>query len=471
VYKRQLQTYDKLWADVRFTTCPGPFLIDGVPCCAAICADRWARGVEELPAARILFECSNNYANEWLPDLGWYWCAPRAVRNQAFVVFANTPRENRAEGKPGHGHSAVIAPDGRVLVAAGEESDRLLVATLDLAEATRGRAAERRAHPLLRPFWDAGATLLGGGSVPAPAVEPLRSPKVPVTIAAAQIPCSRTVADNVARMTAMIRAAQAKGADVVAFPELAVTGTRADDIERTDGATLQAALDELRAAAKAAGVAVAFGMPFRDGGRLYNGAYVLGPDGAVLTRYGQVAADRSGPFAPGTSTKAMWFRIRGVPAVVTVGRDGLWSEIAELAAVRGAQVHLHLANGRDGRPPFRQQVWANLASFRTFTATVNAAAPADGGSALWEDFRRTKAGPEGGFFPHSAVRLAEAGAGEELLTATQTVFETNAHLDRLTRTTYPQMRAWYLTGAKAIAAEVPAAAGREGGVCSDASGQ
>jgi predicted amidohydrolase len=98
---RVLQTYDKLWSDARFNDCPGPFPIDGIPCSAAICADRWIRGVEELPAAQILFECSNNYANEWLPDLGWYWYAPRAVRNQAFVVFANTPRENRAEGKPG----------------------------------------------------------------------------------------------------------------------------------------------------------------------------------------------------------------------------------------------------------------------------------------------------------------------------------------------------------------------------------
>src|SRR5262245_18278027 len=55
---RVVQSYNKMWDDVRFPTCPGIFEIDGVPCVAAICADRWIRGVEDLPAvagAKILF--------------------------------------------------------------------------------------------------------------------------------------------------------------------------------------------------------------------------------------------------------------------------------------------------------------------------------------------------------------------------------------------------------------------------------
>jgi hypothetical protein len=150
---------------------------------------------------------------------------------------------------------------------------------------------------------------------------------------------------------------------------------------------------------------------------------------------------------------------------VTVGRDALWSEIAELAAVRGAQVHLHLAYDRDTSEAGalrRRQLWCNLASYRTFTATVNAAtpsglsrpsAPASGGSAIWEDFHRASSGRAGGFVPHSAVRLAEAGNGVEVLCATQAVPEVNGHLARMTGTTNPQMRPWYLTGAQAIAAE------------------
>jgi hypothetical protein len=114
---------------------------------------------------------------------------------------------------------------------------------------------------------------------------------------------------------------------------------------------------------------------------------------------------------------------------------------------------------------FRKQAWANLASFRTFTATVNAAAPdslttpsapANGGTALWEDFHRGSAGKAGGYAPYSAVRVAEAGTGPELLTATRTVPKMNPHLNRVTGTSNPQMRAWYLAGAAAIAADAPA---------------
>src|SRR4051794_35258900 len=66
-----VQAYNKMWSDARFNDCPGIFQIDGVPCAATLCADRWIRSVEELPAmagAKILFESSNNYDNEWLPD-------------------------------------------------------------------------------------------------------------------------------------------------------------------------------------------------------------------------------------------------------------------------------------------------------------------------------------------------------------------------------------------------------------------
>ena len=118
----------------------------------------------------------------------------------------------------------------------------------------------------------------------------------------------------------------------------------------------------------------------------------------------------------------MWFDLKGVPAVVTLGRDALWSELAELAAVRGAQVHLHLVYDRDvsaGASLRRKQLWVNLANFRTFTVAVNAAsperlarpsAPAQGGSIIWEDFRREPhaAARRNGAGPWSAYRLAEA---------------------------------------------------------------
>jgi hypothetical protein len=164
--------------------------------------------------------------------------------------------------------------------------------------------------------------------------------------------------------------------------------------------------------------------------------------------------------------------------VVTIGRDALWSEIAEMAAWRGAQVHLHLAYASDASADAalrRQQIWANLASFRTFTATVNAAsnaglkdpsAPASGGSVIWDDYHRASSGKAGGYAPHSAVRLAEATGQPTILYASQKTLAKNPQFQIMTANTNKPMTAWYVAGANAIAADEPIA----GSVASEGTG-
>ena len=465
--------YDKIWGDPLANDVPRPFTIDGVVCGSAICADRWARGIEELPAmagAQVLFECSSNWLREWVADLDHFWCQPRARRTGAYVVFANTMEP--PAGKPRHGHSAVIAPDGRVVATAGDDPDRLLVATLDLSLATGAAAAARRTHRLLGRFWETGVALMQGERVEVPPeVErhaPLASPEVSVKIAAAQMACSRVLEENVLSAVRMIRAAGAERADVVVFPELALTGASEVDIATADQAALAAALGRIQVAARETGVYVAIGLPWGEGDQRQNCAAVIGPGGALLTRYAQLVVDRPRLFAPGTSTRAMWFALRGAPAVVTVGSDARWSELAELGAARGAQVHLHLSYDRDvsaGASRRRKQLWVNLANFRTFTATVNAASPetlahpsvpAQGGSILWEDYRREPHATARriGHGPWSAYRLAEAAEGEALFCATQVTLPVNPHFGHLTDTRNPQMRPWYALGAQLMYADV-----------------
>jgi predicted amidohydrolase len=462
---RIIQSYNKMWSDARFNDVPGPFVIDGVPCAAAICADRWIRSVEELPAmsgAKILFEVSNNYADEWLADLGWFWYVPRALRNEVFVVFANTGKDDRAQLTPGHGHSAFVGPDGKILQSAGEESDKLLVQELDLSRATGAQAAARQNHPALRPFWETGVKLQDGQPVTAPPHQPLVSPAIELKMAAAQMACSAKLDENVAHIEELIAQARDEGADVVVFPELAVTGARAADIAAAQQSDLEAAVKTLRQAAQRTKMYVVFGMPWNEGNQRQNTAVAIGPDGKLLTRNAQLVVDRPELFAAGTSARPMWFEIKGVPCVVTIGRDALWSEIAELAALRGAQVHLHLAYDRETSPEAdlrRQQLWVNLASFRTFTATVNAASPsklqqpsepASGGSVIWEDFHRGSNRQFGGYGPYSAVRVAAAKEDETILYATQTVQKTNPQFGILTGKTDPHMTPWYATGAQVI---------------------
>ena len=132
--------YDKLY-DLHDAKMPGVFQIDRISCSAFLCADRWLRGVEEIPiqqGAQISFELSCNFANEWVEPYQWYWYAPRALRNNVWVVFANTG--NKSHGFPEnsdprelrHGHSAIIGPDGHVLAASRDDVETIVVAEVDV---------------------------------------------------------------------------------------------------------------------------------------------------------------------------------------------------------------------------------------------------------------------------------------------------------------------------------------------------
>jgi hypothetical protein len=168
----------------------------------------------------------------------------------------------------------------------------------------------------------------------------------------------------------------------------------------------------------------------------------------------------------------MWFRVKGVPAIVTVGADARWNEIGELAAVRGAQLLFNLAYGDDanGAAHRRTQLWAQLASFQTLSVTVNAAnpaalarpsAPACGGSAVWCDFgghrKEPATDPSTGsgqavevFSQYSACRVASIGPQEGLVVVSRRVPATNAYYPRYLKGRNPHLEPWYEYGAASL---------------------
>lgn len=444
---RDVFRYEKLY-DNHHATMPGVFFINGIPCSAIICADRWLRGVEEIPVqqgAQISFELSNNFASEWVAPFGWYWYVPRALRNNVWVVFANTGNKAPdAQDSPlpirelKHGHSAIIAPDGQIVAAAHDGAETIVVADIDHNQATRAEARARASSPVLAPFWQAGIRLQQGQVVEAPPLVPLESAVVDITLAAAQ------VTGDYSDLEPMIAEARLKGADMVIFPERATTENN---------------LERLKLAARQHRITVVVGMETQHQGARRNSAFVIGPDGSILTRYDQIAA--VSPFRPGDNPSAMWFRVKGVPAVVTIGRDALWTELAELAAVAGAQIHVHLDNdpATDESTSLRRlQVWCNLASFQTFTATVNVV-----GSAIWDDLRtaeerraevrglpRPDTGAVEVYSPFSANLVVSAGTGPQLIMATRRVDARNRYHPTRTSNFNPQMDAWYRLGAAIV---------------------
>jgi predicted amidohydrolase len=442
---REMLRYEKLYDNHR-ATMPGLFIVDGVSCGTAICADRWLRGVVEIPiqqGAQPHFELSNNYACEWVPAYQWYWNAPLAQRNTVWSVVCNSANQISGVADAGehlkHGNSAIISPDGQIIAAAQGDAEELLIADIDPASATRVEAMARASHPALRPFWEAGVKLHRGETVDAVAFRPLKSAEAEITLAAT------ATAGNVSKMVAAIEQARARRADLIAFPAKAIP---------------ESALASLRAAAKANQITVVFGAKHRDDVGWHSSAYVIGPDGAVLTRYDQLSA--TPPLERGINPRAMWFRVKGVPAFVTIGRDALWSELAELAAVAGARIHIHLDHDVDDSPAAGQrrlQTWANCASFNTFTATVNVLE-----AVVWDDLQgreesrhvvKNTPKPDLGVVevdsPFSANLVARAGR-DELIVATRRIpAAPNPHHPQRTANMNPQMKSWYALGAALIA--------------------
>jgi predicted amidohydrolase len=451
---------------------PGVFLVDGIPCCAMICADRWLRGFEELPVtlgAKILIDCSANARKEWIPEFAWYLPVSRALRNNVYSIFCNMGEHPKGLDESRHGHCAIIRPDGAFAAAADDAGDQMLVATLDLSTAHGTEARRRHNHPVFKPYWDVGRRILQGEKANIALIEPYASPQVEVTMAVAQMACSREVNANLERMAQLIGEAAGSRADVVAFPELAVTGAMAEDITRTDAAVLHQVLKDIQSEAQKHRINVVFGMPYMEGASRRNSAFVVGPDGNLLTRYDQMVVDRRDLFEEGSDPKAMWFKVKGVPAVVTVGSDARWNEIGELAAVRGAQLLFHLSydeNVSEAATLRRTQFWVQLASFCTFSATVNAAdphdltrpsAPANGNSAIWEDFnghRKTPGGNVEVFSQYSACRIVSAGSQEKVLYAKRTMPKLNTYFPKLVARRYPYLEPWYHLGARIVGEDV-----------------
>jgi len=88
------------------------------------------------------------------------------LRNNVWCVFADTG--NKVSGVPDdpsaprelrHGHSAIIAPDGRIVAATQHDTETIVVADVDISLATRVEAKARANNPVLGLFWQAGIKL------------------------------------------------------------------------------------------------------------------------------------------------------------------------------------------------------------------------------------------------------------------------------------------------------------------------
>jgi predicted amidohydrolase len=365
---------------------PQRFDICGIPSNLVICSDRGYLEHSDLPSlvqgSQIIIDISGGHGgDDGRPDLQLIRYRPWAMRNGAFVIVCN-PMHNDTDfmgNSPWGGGSAIIRPDGSIQVYLTYEKDVMLVEEIDTGLVTAAQASRRRNHPIFKSFWYMGKRLMEGEQVtPIPNIKPYSSKPRSIKIAAAQIACSRNIDDNVSRIKSYIRQAAANAADIVVFPELAVTGYEKDDISAGSPSALNSALNEIRNEAKSRDIYVIVGMPFFVDGHRENCAFVIGDDGNIRTQYAQLRTTRSDLFRAGLSTSSMWFNLKGVHSIVTIGGDAQWVEISDLAANRGMYLHFHISYEADSSPDaavLRKQKNLLMLMYAKFGAVVNAAHP------------------------------------------------------------------------------------------------
>lgn len=427
---------------------PQSFDVHGVRCNMVLCSDRTFLEYSDLPClvqgSKVIVDISGGHGgDDGRPDMRWIRYRPWATRTNAYVIVSNPVHDDTdyMGNSPWGGGSAVVKPDGSLQTCRTYERDVLIVQELDTGQATRAAAFRRKNHPMFESFWEQGKKLLEGESLDlADRITPYRSVVRDIKIAAAQMACSRNIVDNVGKIRRLIARAAREGADIVVFPELAITGYRAEDILAASTTDLDDAVDQIRSEARLRGIYVIVGLPYEIAGKRQNCAFVIGDDGEVKTRHAQIVSRRGNLFAPGEDFGAMWFTVKGVQSIVTLGDEADWIEIADLAANRGMYLHFHISYQADSFADdaiVRKQRNILMLRYAKYGAVVNAAdpselpdpsSPASGGSMIVSrEGGHNKSAPAEieYYLPYQTSIVKSAGSDEALIFATRRTAERN----------------------------------------------
>ena len=170
--------------------------------------------------------------------------------------------------------------------------------------------------------------------------------RIKLQIAAVQMRFRPTIGQNVEQIVDRIHSAARAGADVILFPECAVTGYRRDFKGLTPGPVNQGCADVARAA-RAARCHVLVGSPTFRNGNWFNSLLVFDRRGRKVSEYSKIhlTAWDGRFFHPGKSLA--FFRIDGVPATAIICHERRYPELVRLPVMLGAQIVFHPNAGLD----------------------------------------------------------------------------------------------------------------------------
>src|SRR5882724_2148385 len=170
--------------------------------------------------------------------------------------------------------------------------------------------------------------------------------RLKLNIAAVQMKFRPTTEENVKQIVNWIHSGARSGADVILFPECAVTGYRRE-FGGLNPTAVGKACAEVARATRQAGCNVLLGSPrFRDR-TWFNSLLVLDRRGRRIFEYSKIhlTAGDERFFKPGNSLA--FFRVDGVPATAIICHERRYPELVRLPVMLGAQIVFHPNAGLD----------------------------------------------------------------------------------------------------------------------------
>jgi predicted amidohydrolase len=165
-------------------------------------------------------------------------------------------------------------------------------------------------------------------------------------VAAAQMTFRPAIADNVACICRTVETSAKAGADVILFPECAVTGYNRD-FNAVLQPEVETALRTISRAARDAGCHVLVGCPTWAKRKKLNSLVVFNRQGREVFRYSKIhltTLDRN-YFVPG-NTLAL-FHLEGVPCTAIICHERRYPELVRLPVMLGARIVFHPNAGLD----------------------------------------------------------------------------------------------------------------------------
>jgi predicted amidohydrolase len=170
-----------------------------------------------------------------------------------------------------------------------------------------------------------------------------------LVVAAAQMKFRAAIADNLSWIVEAIHSSAKAGADVVLFPECAVTGYHRD-FAAVSSPEVAAALRSIAREARAARCHVLVGSPTFAGHKRFNSLVVFDRRGRTVFCYSKIHLtpwDRH-VFTPGNAVA--FFRLAGVPCTAIICHERRYPELVRLPVMLGAQIVFHPNAGLDTLP-------------------------------------------------------------------------------------------------------------------------